>query len=85
MYYEDLDEYATSFDIAVWVNTPSGLKLVPYFDTLKDAVFNNYIARGASSRQDFTITKEERDADPLECAGESFLTSGNIENWVTLQ
>ncbi len=85
LYYDDLKEYATSFDIAVWVNTPSGMRLIPYFDTMKDAVFDSYISRGADSRQDFTITKQARDADPIECNGESFVTSGNLDNWFTLQ
>lgn len=85
LFYDDLEQYATSFDIAMWVNTPSGMRLVSYFDTMKDAVFNNYISRGAISRQDFVITKELRDADPLECDGESFITNGQLENWVTLE
>jgi hypothetical protein len=85
LYYEDLAEYATSFDIALWVHTPTGMRLIPYFDTMKDVVFNNYISRGALSRQDFKISEEARDADPLECNGESFLTSGQLENWVMLQ
>jgi hypothetical protein len=84
LYYEDLGEHAGSFDIAVWVNTPSGLRLVSYFETLEDVVFNTYISRGAVSRQDFIITKEMRDADPLECDGEAFLTQGNLDNWVIL-
>ncbi len=84
MYYETWEEYVTSFDIAVWVNTPSGIRLVSYFDTMKDVVFNNYISRGALSRQDFSITKEARDADPLECDEETFVSGGNINNWVTL-
>ena len=84
LYYEDLAEHADNFDIAVWVNTPSGARLVSYFDTMTDLVFNDYISRGAVSRQDFIITKEARDADPLSCDGETFLTSGNLENWVTL-
>jgi hypothetical protein len=85
MFYPDLGEYASSFDIAVWVNTPSGPRLVPYFDTLKDAVFNGYAARGALSRKDFTITRASRDADSLRCSGETFLTGGNMENWVVLK
>jgi hypothetical protein len=85
MYYEEWQEYVTSFDIAVWVNTPYGMRLVPYFDVMEDNVFNDYISRGAVSRADFTITKEARDADPLECSGESFVTEGNLENWVTLK
>jgi len=84
LYYEDLGEYSGSFDIAVWVNTPAGMRLVPYFDVMKDEVFNGYILRGAGSRQDFVISREARDADPLECSGETFLTGGHLEDWVTL-
>jgi hypothetical protein len=80
LYYDDLGEYSDSFDIAVWVNTPSGMRLISYFETMKDAVFNAYISRGALSRQDFIISKEARDADPLECNGESFVNGGHLEN-----
>jgi len=52
---------------------------------MTDALFNNYVARGVSSRQEFTITKEERDANPLQCNGESFVSGGTIENWVILE
>lgn len=84
LYYEEQNKFVTSFDIAVWVNTPSGMKLVSYFETLQDYVFDQYIARGASSLQDFIITREARDSDPLECNGETFLNSGTINNWVNL-
>ncbi len=84
LYYEDLGEHAGSFDLAVWVNTPDGMRLVPYFDTLEDGVFNTYISRGANSRQDFVITKEARDADPLQCSGEAFVSSGHLEDWFVL-
>lgn len=81
MYYEDLDEHATSFDVAVWANTPAGTRLVSYFEVLTDPVFAAYQARGAASRQDFIISQQARDADPLECSGETFNSAGNLENW----
>jgi hypothetical protein len=84
LYYEDLGEHAGSFDIAVWVNTPEGMRLVPFFDAMTDDVFSRYVERGVSSRQEFAITREDRDADPLECNGEWFVSGGNLENWVTL-
>ena len=84
LYYDTWNEYVTSFDIALWVNTPSGLRLISWFEAMKDNVFNSYIERGVVSRQDFTITKAARDADPLECNGEEFLYEGNTQNWVTL-
>jgi hypothetical protein len=84
LYDEELDQYSTSFDIALWVNTPQGARLISYFEAMTDDLFNHYISRGADSRQDFIIPREERDADPLLCDGETFLTEGNLENWVTL-
>jgi len=84
LYDEELDQYSTSFDIALWVNTPQGAKLVSYFEAVTDDLFNHYIVRGVDSRQDFIITREQRDADPLLCDGETFLTEGNLENWVYL-
>jgi hypothetical protein len=84
LYYEDLGEYADSFDIAVEANTPSGMRLVSYFDTMEDEVFTAYIGRGASSREDFIITREARDNDPLNCSGEAFAGEGSIANWVIL-
>lgn len=84
LYYDDLDEVATSFDVALWANTPTGMRLVPYFDALTDDVFNLYMSRGVQLRQDLTISAEERDADPLICVGESFQNSGMLENWMIL-
>jgi hypothetical protein len=84
LYYDDLDEVATSFDIAVWVNTPDGPRLVSYFDTMQEDVFAAYQARGVSERQDFIISQAARDADPLECSGETFITTGNLDNWLIL-
>jgi hypothetical protein len=84
LYYDDLPEYADSFDIAVFVNTPEGVRLISYFDILENVVFDSYMSRGATSPQDFIITKEARDADPLQCNGDQFVDGGNLENWVTL-
>ena len=76
--------HSMSSDIAVGVSTPSGWKLVSYFDVMTDSVFQDYQARGLSSRDDAIISKEARDADPLTCDGEEFADSGNLENWVVL-
>lgn len=84
MYYPDMNEYAGSFDIAVWVATPSGQRYVSYFETMTASLFDEYIARGARCRCDFIISQQERDADPLTCDGERFLDSGHLENWVNL-
>ena len=84
LYYDDLEEYSTSFDIAVWVNTPGGMRLLPYFETMSDEVFGQYISTNLNSRADFIISREDRDADPLTCEGDSFLNDGNLVNWVIL-
>ena len=87
LYYDTWQEYVTSFDIAVWVNTPYGTRLVSYFETLNDNVFNNYISRGIPLRENFIIQKELRDSNPLECAGyqgQEFVTEGELDNWVIL-
>jgi hypothetical protein len=84
MYYPDINDYGYSFDIAVWVETPSGMRYVSYFDTMADTLFNNYIARGAKSRNDFIISKEKRDADPLSCDKQRFTSNGKLENWFIL-
>lgn len=62
----------TYSDIAVEVNTPRGRRLVSYFETLTDAAFAPFAARGAASRQAFIITRAQRDAAPLGCTGETF-------------
>jgi hypothetical protein len=75
---------ATWSDIAVGVATPDGRKLVSYFDVMTDEVFQAYQARGLSSRSDVIIAKEARDADTLNCSGDSFLNIGQLERWVYL-
>lgn len=74
----------TMSDIAVGVNTPDGWKLVSFFEVITDPVFQDYKARGLSSRNAAIISKAARDADPLTCQGENFVNSGNLVNWVTL-
>jgi hypothetical protein len=72
----------TSSDIAVLVNDglgvpkstnygPSG-RLVSYFETLTDAAFGAFRARGIASPSDLVISKALRDANPARCNGEAF-------------
>ena len=75
----------TTDDIAVGVSTPEGWKLVSFFSVMTDTLFQTYQNRGAQSRDDFIISKEARDSDPLNCTGETFGTPGTIENWFTFQ
>ncbi len=75
----------TMSDIAIQVLTPSGSKLVSYFEAITEEVFQEYQKRGIESRQDMIISKEERDQDPLTCQGETFVESGNLDDYVTLE
>ena len=74
----------TTSDIAIEVNTPEGFKLISFFDVMTDDLFRLYQDRGVGNRQQMLITKEDRDADPLNCDGETFGTEGTIENYVYL-
>lgn len=62
----------TYSDIAVRVDTPQGLRLVSYFDTLTEAGFAPFLARGITSREQLLFTRAERNAAPYQCAGERF-------------
>lgn len=76
----------TMSDIAVMVNdaTRQG-RMVSYFEVMTDAVFAEYAKRGVSSRDTMIISKQLRDLNPLTCAGDTFLTTDTLENWVVLQ
>ncbi len=79
-----------AFNIAVEVNMcPSGTKILSYFDVITDDVFQAYKDRGATSQNEFIISKEERDKDPLTCVfdpemGYCIYDKGSIPNWVYL-
>lgn len=75
----------TFSDIAVAVTDQSfQRRLVSYFDLTTDDVFAAYQARGVAMREELTITKQERDLDPLDCDGEVFATPGVLDNWIEL-
>lgn len=80
----------TSSDIAVVHMIPNHpnydiRKLLSFFDVMSDSLFQNYQHRGITFRNDFIITKEARDSDPLICNGEYFSTEGTIMNWAVLK
>ena len=76
----------TYSDIAVSINSPGGRKLVSYFYVMSDALFQRYQARGLLNRNDVIIGRQERDALPLTCSGETFVSgTGVLEDWITLQ
>jgi hypothetical protein len=74
----------TYSDIAVGFTLQNRWRLVSYFDVISDSLFQRYSARGILSRSDCIISKSARDADPLNCSGETFGTGGRIENWIVL-
>ncbi len=59
-------------DIAVEKRQGFKNNLFSYFEAMPDSIFAKYLARGAKDRSDFIITKEYRDAHPLQCNGEQF-------------
>ncbi len=67
-----------STDIAVQVGFLKQ-NFVSYFDVMTDDIFASYIARGATSRNDFIISKAERDASPFQCNGEEFVRPSNYD------
>ncbi|OGE64170.1 hypothetical protein A3J13_02735 [Candidatus Daviesbacteria bacterium RIFCSPLOWO2_02_FULL_36_8] len=73
-------------DVAVDVRSIKGHKFVSYFEVMNDEVFQKYKEKGASSRDDFIITKEYRDSDPLKCNGEQFAENNynNLSDFVLL-
>ncbi len=66
----------TFSDIAVRVDTPSGMRLVSYFSTLTDAAFAPFQARGIATREQMSFTREQRDAAPYLCTGDNFTSLG---------
>jgi hypothetical protein len=78
MNYKVKDEKDSTKYITKW-------KLISYFDIITDKLWENYKAHGLNSRNVMQITKEARDSDPLNCSGETFATTGTLENWVELK
>lgn len=75
----------TMSDISVIVNDPSHQgQMVSYFDVITDAVFQEYIDRGVAARENMIISKTVRDANPLTCSGDSFVSSDTLQNWVNM-
>lgn len=54
-----------------------GRNFISYFDVMPDNVFAIYQKRGVKSRDELIISKEARDADPLQCNEEMFVREKN--------
>lgn len=74
----------TMSDIAVAYSGAGPYTLVSYFEIISDSLFGRYTMRGVASRDDLIISRPARDADPLQCSGETFGSQGSIVNWVDL-
>lgn len=75
----------TMSDVALIVNDPTRQgRMISYFSALSDALFNEYVARGVSMRDDLIISKVLRDAYPLQCNGDVFVGADPLDNWVEL-
>ncbi|HEY9229655.1 MAG TPA: hypothetical protein VIP11_23600 [Gemmatimonadaceae bacterium] len=75
----------TMSDVAVAVQTPTGFKLVSWFDVITDELFATYAARGVSTRESVVIGRAERDGSRLACNGETYVGGATLESWVELK
>lgn len=82
--YPDLEEVAHDFDVGVQVHSLFGDRYVSFIETLTDAAFAAYVARGAAARSDFVISDADRDADPLTCDDSTFTSTGSLPLWFPL-
>jgi len=74
----------TASDIAVRVQTPDGMMLLSYFNLMPTNIFANYQVRGVTNVTELIIPAEARDADSLDCSGETFTTPGTLPNIIYL-
>jgi hypothetical protein len=70
-----------SSDIAVGIASTTGWRLVSFLDTMTNGLFAAYQARGMTVRSDGIISKAARDADPLTCIGEMFVSPGSLPGY----
>lgn len=59
-------------DIAISTGGLGSHSFLSYFEVMPDSVFAKYQALGIKDREELIITKEYRDAHPLQCNGEQF-------------
>lgn len=74
----------TMSDIAVEQDLADGFRLISFFETLSDEAFAPFAAYGLTSRAALQISPEERDAAPLTCEGERFMSPDPLEDWLAL-
>lgn len=75
----------TMSDISVIINDPTRQgRMASYFEVISDEVFSEYSDRGVTERAELIISKATRDANPLACSGDAFVTGDTLENWIYL-
>lgn len=74
----------TMSDIAVEQYRSDGFRLISFFETLDDDAFAALALYGITDRATLQIPADERDAAPLECEGEQYMTDDPLEHWVPL-
>lgn len=72
--------------VAVAVRTPSGTRLVSFFDVqaVSDSLFAPLRDCEAPAIPSFIISREERDNHSLACQGDSLSGTGGPEDWISL-
>ena len=86
-------------EIVTWLMLGDGkVKYISFFDVMSDEIFSEYEDRGVGSRAQMTISREEREANPISChpdnGGGKFIADGDelsfniwqsgTDNWVFL-
>jgi len=76
----------TYSDISVIVNDPTRQgRFVSYFDVMPDSLFADFKSRGVPDRSTLIISKDEREAFPLMCHGDTFTSTDSLQSWVELR
>lgn len=72
-------------DVAIRVETPTGMRLVSWFEAATPGLLDRYRGRGVS-KDAIIISRAERDAHPLSCGSDGgFLDRGALPHWVDLR
>lgn len=66
-------------DIAVEANINSNRRFYSIFELMTDQLFQKYIQKGASSRDEFILSEQYRKENPLTCNGQQF--TNHSETW----
>jgi len=75
--------YDSDMGVLVW--TPEGGRYISIFETMTDPLFADFQARGITQRDQLIISKAQRDAAPMTCSGQDFVSQETLAPlWVFL-